>query len=235
MAWWWSACLPRRRWDVDLVWPTALGAVSVNAQTEYLLQDGPAGSLELAIDRPAGTSRGGAVIAHPHPLHGGTLSNKVVQTLARAFVHAGWTAVRFNFRGVGRSAGAYDEGRGELDDLLSVVQAQAPDGALCLAGFSFGAFVTSHAAARLHGVRELAHLVLVGTAASRFAVAPLPAELHDRSLVIHGEQDDTVPLAAVMDWARPQVLPVLVVPGGGHFFHGQLPLLKDLVLRHLRA
>lgn len=207
----------------------------MNAQTEYLLQDGPAGPLELAIDRPVGTSRGAAVIAHPHPLHGGTLSNKVVQTLARAFVQAGWTAVRFNFRGVGRSAGAYDEGRGELDDLLSVVQAQAPDGALCLAGFSFGAFVTSHAAARLHGARELPHLVLVGTAASRFAVATVPAELQDRTLVIHGEQDDTVPLAAVMDWARPQVLPVLVVPGGGHFFHGQLPLLKDLVLRHLRA
>lgn len=207
----------------------------MNAQTEHLLQDGPAGPLELAIDRPAGTSRGVAVIAHPHPLHGGTLSNKVVQTLARAFVQAGWTALRFNFRGVGRSAGAYDEGRGELDDLLSVVQTQAPDGALCLAGFSFGAFVTSHAAARLQGARELRHLVLVGTAASRFAVAPVAAELHDRTLVIHGEQDDTVPLTAVMDWARPQVLPVLVVPGGGHFFHGQLPLLKDLVLRHLRA
>lgn len=207
----------------------------MNAQTEHLLQDGPAGPLELAIDRPAGTSRGVAVIAHPHPLHGGTLSNKVVQTLARAFVQAGWTALRFNFRGVGRSGGAYDEGRGELDDLLSVVQTQAPDGALCLAGFSFGAFVTSHAAARLQGARELRHLVLVGTAASRFAVAPVAAELHDRTLVIHGEQDDTVPLSAVMDWARPQVLPVLVVPGGGHFFHGQLPLLKDLVLRHLRA
>lgn len=207
----------------------------MNAQTEYLLQTGPAGALEVAIDRPADAARGVAVIAHPHPLHGGTMTNKVVQTLARAFVLAGWTAVRFNFRGVGRSEGAYDEGRGELQDLLAVVRAQAPEGPLCLAGFSFGAFVTSHAVAQVHPQRELRHVVLVGTAASRFAVAPLAPELHLRSLVIHGEQDDTVPLAAVMDWARPQALPVLVVPGGGHFFHGQLPLLRDCVLRHLRA
>lgn len=206
----------------------------MNAQTETLLQDGPAGRLELAIDRPAGQPLGVAVVAHPHPLHGGTLSNKVVQTLARAFVLAGWTAVRFNFRGVGRSEGVYDEGHGELDDLLAVIAAQAPDGPLCLAGFSFGAFVTSHAAARVLATRELRRLVLVGTAASRFAVAQVPLELHGRTLVVHGEQDDTVPLAAVLDWARPQFLPVLVVPGGGHFFHGQLPLLRDVVLRHLR-
>jgi len=207
----------------------------MNAQTETLLQDGPAGRLEIAIDRPAGAAAGVAVIAHPHPLHGGTLTNKVVQTLARACVQAGWTAVRFNFRGVGRSEGVYDEGRGELDDLLAVVAAQAPDGPLCLAGFSFGAFVTSHAATQLQGSRDLQRLVLVGTAASRFAVAAVPAELHSRTLVIHGEHDDTVPLVAVMDWARPQVLPVLVVPSGGHFFHGQLPLLRELVFRHLRA
>ena len=206
----------------------------MNAQTETLLQEGPAGRLELAIDRPAGQSLGVAVVAHPHPLHGGTLSNKVVQTLARAFVLAGWTAVRFNFRGVGRSEGVYDEGRGELDDLLAVIAAQAPDGPLCLAGFSFGAFVTSHAAVRVLTTRELRRLVLVGTAASRFVVAQVPLELHGRTLVIHGEQDDTVPLAAVLDWARPQVLPVLVLPSGGHFFHGQLPLLRDVVLRHLR-
>ena len=207
----------------------------MNAQTEYLLQAGPAGVLEVAIDRPSGDPVGVAVLAHPHPLHGGTLSNKVVQTLARACVLAGWTAVRFNFRGVGRSEGTYDEGRGELADLLSVIEAQAPSGPLCLAGFSFGAFVTSHAASQLQAQREIRRLVLVGTAASRFEVAPVPAELHLRTLVIHGEQDDTVPLASVMAWARPQVLPVLVVPGGGHFFHGQLPLLRELVLRHLRA
>lgn len=206
----------------------------MNAQTEHLLQEGPAGVLELAIDR-ALEARGVMVVAHPHPLHGGTMSNKVVQTLARASVLAGWTAVRFNFRGVGRSEGAYDEGRGELDDLLAVIDQQAPAGPLCLAGFSFGAFVTSHAVARLQASRDLQRVVLVGTAASRFTVAELPAELHSRTLVIHGEQDDTVPLESVMAWARPQVLPVLVVPTVGHFFHGQLPLLRDTVLRHLRA
>lgn len=207
----------------------------MNAQTEFLSVAGPVGSLEVAIDRPSGEVRGTAVIAHPHPLHGGTLTNKVVQTLARACVQSGWVAVRFNFRGVGQSEGVYDEGRGELDDLLAVTVAQAPTGPLCLCGFSFGAFVTSHAVAQLHAARNIDRVVLVGTAASRFDVAPIPAELHGRSLVIHGEQDDTVPLSAVMDWARPQSLPVLVVPGGGHFFHGQLPLLRDLALRHLQA
>ncbi len=207
----------------------------MNAQTEHLSQVGPTGMLELAIDRLAEAPIGTAVLCHPHPLHGGTMTNKVVQTLARACVLAGWNAVRFNFRGVGGSEGVYDEGRGELSDLLSVIDAQAPEGPLCLAGFSFGAFVTSHAAAQLHPRRDIQRLVLVGTAASRFEVAPVPTDLHLRSLVIHGEQDDTVPLTSVMDWARPQSLPVLVVPGGGHFFHGQLPLLRELVLRHLRA
>lgn len=207
----------------------------MNAQTERLTQAGPVGTLELAIDRPPSVPLGTAVLSHPHPLYGGTMTNKVVQTLARACVLAGWNAVRFNFRGVGGSEGVYDEGRGELSDLLSVIDAQAPEGPLCLAGFSFGAFVTSHAAAQLHARRDIQRLVLVGTAASRFDVAQVPAELHLRSLVIHGEQDDTVPLASAMDWARPQALPVLVVPGGGHFFHGQLPLLRELVLRHLRA
>lgn len=207
----------------------------MNAQTERLQLQGAAGAVEALRDRPEGASRGTAVIAHPHPLFGGTMDNKVVQTLARAFVQCGWTAVRFNFRGVGASAGAYDEGRGEAQDLLEVVRQVAPDGPLALAGFSFGAFVASHAAAALASVRAPEQLVLVGTAASRFQVAPIAPELHERTLVVHGEQDDTVPLASVLDWARPQALPVLVVPGGGHFFHGQLPLLKTLVARHLRA
>ncbi len=207
----------------------------MNAQTEFLTVVGPSGSLEVAIDRPSGAIRGTAVIAHPHPLHGGTFTNKVVQTLARACVQSGWTAVRFNFRGVGQSEGVYDEGRGELEDLLAVIASIAPTDPLCLAGFSFGAFVTSHAVARLHEARSIERVVLVGTAASRFDVAPIPAELHGRTLVIHGEVDDTVPLSSVMDWARPQSLPVLVVPGGAHFFHGQLPLLRDIALRHLQV
>jgi uncharacterized protein len=207
----------------------------VNAQTESRLIDGPVGAIELAIDRPDGTARATALIAHPHPLHGGALTNKVVQTLARAAVLAGMVAVRFNFRGVGRSGGHYDEGRGEVDDLMAVVQAEAPSGSLVMAGFSFGSFVVSQALQRLHPGRDVRHVVLVGTAASRFSVSPIAEELRSRTLVVHGELDDTVPLSAVMDWARPQSLPVLVVPGGGHFFHGQLPLLRELVWRHWRA
>ena len=205
----------------------------MNSQTTVQLMDGPAGPIELALDHPQGPSRGMAVVAHPHPLFGGTMTNKVVQTLARAFLQQGWSTVRFNFRGVGQSAGVHDGGRGELDDLLAVVAAQAASGPLCLAGFSFGAFVTSHAVARLHPVRDLHRVLLVGTAASRFDVATIPTELHERTLVIHGERDDTVPLSSVMDWARPQKLPVLVVPEVEHFFHGQLPLLRSLAVRHI--
>ena len=205
----------------------------MNAQTRRSLIAGAAGPIEIAEDLAQGPLRGTAVIAHPHPLFGGTLDNKVVQTLARAFVQCGWRTVRFNFRGVGGSAGEHDAGRGELEDMLAVVQQAQPQGPLALAGFSFGAFVASHAFARLQAERDIARLVLVGTAASRFEVAPIAPQAHERTLVIHGEADDTVPLSAVMDWARPQALPVLVVPGGGHFFHGQLPLLKSLVVRHL--
>ena len=207
----------------------------MNANTQRRQIAGAVGPIELLIDTPSEPPVGVAVLSHPHPLFGGTMDNKVVQTLARAFVQCGWQAVRFNFRGVGASAGVHDEGRGETEDLLSVIQQMAPQGPLALAGFSFGAFVTSHAVARLAGTRDLRKVVLVGTAASRFEVAPVPPELHDITLAIHGEADDTVPLSAVMDWARPQSLPVLVIPGGGHFFHGQLPLLKNLIVRHLRA
>ncbi len=205
----------------------------MNMHTQKSSCQGPAGLIEIALDLPAESSKGVAVIAHPHPLFGGTMDNKVVQTLARAFTQCGWTAVRFNFRGVGDSAGTHDDGRGELDDLLAVVGHAALDGRLALAGFSFGAFVASNAFAQLHLEREVDSLVLVGVATSRFSVAPVSPAAHAQTLVIHGEQDDTVPLASVMDWARPQILPVTVVPGVGHFFHGQLPLLKSLVVRHL--
>lgn len=205
------------------------------AHTEPITLDGMVGPLEALRNRPAGSARGVAVVAHPHPLFGGTMHNKVVQTITRALVQAGWETVRFNFRGVGASAGEHDQGRGELQDLLAVVQQVAPSGPLALAGFSFGAFVTTHAVQALWAPERLQKIVLVGTAASRFDPAPLPPDSHERALVLHGEQDDTVPLASVMDWARPQVLPVTVVPGGKHFFHGQLPLLKSLVLRHLSA
>ena len=208
----------------------------MNSGTQKLNLQGGAGLVEALLDVPADTPvRGTAVIAHPHPLFGGTMQNKVVQTLARAFVQCGWQAVRFNFRGVGGSQGVYDEGRGEAADMLAVVAQVAPAGPLALAGFSFGAFVTSHALQQLGEDRTPDKIVLVGTAASRFAVAPIAHTLHERTLVLHGEQDDTVPLASVMDWARPQSLPVTVIPGVEHFFHGQLPLLKALTVRHLLA
>jgi uncharacterized protein len=189
---------------------------------------GPAGDLVCAIDEPDGTPHGLAVICHPHPQHGGTMDNKVVVTLARAFVQCGWRAARFNFRGIGGSAGAWDEGRGEIDDALAVARALRQDGEpLAMAGFSFGAFVASHAAAAL----QVQPLVLIGPATQNFTVAAVP----QGTLVVHGEADEVVPLAATLDWARPQSQPVVVVPGGGHFFHGQLPLLKTLVVRHLQS
>lgn len=209
----------------------------MNVHTRRFQIQGPAGAIEMLRDEPGeGVAlHGTAVIAHPHPLFAGTMENKVVQTIARAFVQSGWRALRFNFRGVGASQGVHDEGRGELEDMLHIVAHEAPEGALALAGFSFGSFVAASAAVRLWGERPADKIVLVGTAASRFTVPALPHEAHERTLVVHGEQDDTVALSAVLDWARPQQLPVTVVPGGGHFFHGQLPLLKSLVARHLRS
>ena len=207
----------------------------MNSQTQRITWRGEAGAIEGLLDQPEGAARGVAVVAHPHPLFGGTMDNKVVQTLARAFVQCGWTVARFNFRGVGASEGVHDAGEGEARDFLSVVEQVAPKGALAVAGFSFGSFVASHAIQALWDKRDIDKIVFVGTATERLAVADVPESLHEKTLVVHGEQDDTVSLASVMDWARPQSLPVMVVPGGGHFFHGQLPLLKSLVVRHLMA
>jgi len=209
----------------------------MNARTERLTFTGAAGAIEALRDAPPAHAapRGSAIIAHPHPLYGGDMHHKVVQTLARAFAQCGYTALRFNFRGVGASAGAHDGGRGECADLLAVVQQAAATGPLALAGFSFGSYVASHALAQLWPQGRIAHVVFVGTAAGRWDVAPIPADAHDKTLVLHGEDDDTVPLADVLQWAGAQALPVTVVPGGGHFFHGQLPLLKSLVVRHLRS
>ena len=206
----------------------------MNPSTRTVSLTGLAGVIDARIDEPvAGPAVGTAVIAHPHPLFGGTLDNKVVQTLARAFVQCGWRALRFNFRGVGGSAGIHDEGRGETDDLLAVIAQAAPDGELALAGFSFGSFVVSRAMQALPDGREPSRLVLVGAAVRRFDVTPIPAAWHARTLVVHGEDDDTVPLADVMAWARPQALPVTVLPATSHFFHGQLQTLRYLVARHV--
>lgn len=201
--------------------PAALHKLSVH---------GHAGRLEAVYAEPAGDPRGIAVVAHPHPLFGGTMDNKVVQTLARTFCELGQVAVRFNFRGVGDSAGAWDEGKGETEDVLSVAHAAREKLGhlpLTLAGFSFGGFVAARAARRLHPRR----LILVAPAVSRFETPEVPAG----TLVVHGEMDEVVPLKDVLDWARPQELPVVVVPGVEHFFHGRLHLLKQIVLDAWRA
>ncbi|HEV3106201.1 MAG TPA: alpha/beta fold hydrolase, partial [Trinickia sp.] len=200
--------------------------------------------IEVALDEPDaaretgdgtdGTAhpRGIALVAHPHPLFGGSMDNKVAQTLARTLVQLGYTTYRANFRGVGQTEGEHDNGIGERDDLRAVIahmraqpgQRELP---LVLAGFSFGTVVLSHVAQTLaaHG-EPIERMVFVGTAASRWEVAPVPAN----TLVIHGEIDETVPIASVFEWARPQELPVVVIPGAEHFLHRKLHVLKRIVV-----
>ena len=199
----------------------------MNLATKRTRIEGPAGALECAIDVPAeGTaSHGVVVLCHPHPLFGGTMDNKVVATLARGFRQMGYTSVRFNFRGIGKSAGAWDEGRGEVDDALAVIAAHRIEGQpLALGGFSFGGYVAAAAAARLQPPAE--RLVLIAPAVANFKTPAVPRD----TVLVHGELDDVVPLQAVLDWAQPQALHVDILPGSGHFFHGQLPLLKQTVI-----
>lgn len=191
-----------------------------------MLLPGPAGNLEVLVNDPGERRRGLALIAHPHPLYGGTLDNKVVQTLAKSFFAQSYVAVRMNFRGVGASEGVFDEGRGETQDWLVVAQAMRArfgELPLALAGFSFGAFVQSRVAEQLRPDR----LVLVAPAVGRFPVAAVP----EHTLVVHGEDDDVVALSDVLNWARPQSLPVVVLPGAGHFFHGRLIELARILQR----
>jgi alpha/beta superfamily hydrolase len=201
---------------------------------------GPAGRIELALDWPdAAAPLGIAYIGHPHPLYGGSLDNKVAATLARAFAGVDWLAVRPNFRGVGETEGAHDHGHGETDDFLHVFDStsewlghERPAGVpFALAGFSFGSFVVARVARQLAARGSTpAQLVLVGTAAGKWDVPAAPG-----ALVIHGENDETIPLADVLAWARPQELPVVVLPGADHFFHRRLGALKQLVQRHVLA
>ena len=185
---------------------------------------GPAGALELAINVPAQPHAGIALISHPNPTQGGTLDNKVVHTLARTLVALHYVAVRYNYRGVGESQGTFDDGNGETEDAkAALAHARERFGALplVLAGFSFGAFIASRVAAGESPER----IVLVGPAVGRFAVGDVPAD----TIVVHGEEDEVVPLADVFAWARPQELPIVVFPGCGHFFHGRLPQLARVI------
>ena len=196
---------------------------------------GAAGTIEVKLNDPGPGRRGIALIAHPHPLFGGTNENKVVTTLARVFFDAGHVVARPNFRAVGESEGTHDEGNGETEDLALVMDAlRVRFGSLpaMLAGFSFGGFVASRLAARADAAGDAFSLVvLVAPAVGRFEVGPV----RPSTVVIHGEDDDVVPLRLVLDWARPQELPVSLVPGTGHFFHGRLPVLARLVRRALAS
>ena len=192
--------------------------------TERFVIDGPAGALEIAVNAPEKDPRGIALVAHPHPQQGGTLDNKVVQTLAKTFFALGYASVRFNFRGVGQSAGTFDDGVGETADALGALayaKGRFGDIPVILAGFSFGSYIQTRVAATIATER----MVLVGPAATRFGATMVPAD----TIVIHGEEDDVVPLSAVLDWARPQELPIIVFPGCGHFFHGRLPQLQRTI------
>jgi alpha/beta superfamily hydrolase len=192
----------------------------MRAATRREFVAGAAGRIECAVDHPEGTPRGVALVAHPHPLYGGSLDNKVVQTLARALLELGYETWRPNFRGVGHTEGVHDEGRGELEDLQAVLQ-HTGAAQFVLAGFSFGAGLQVQLAQRAAAER----MVLVGVAVTRFKLPAAPAG----TLLIHGEYDETVPLAAVLDWARPHELPVVVVPGADHFFHRKLHVLRSIV------
>ena len=192
---------------------------------------GGAGSMECLLDLPEGAPRGIALVAHPHPLYGGTMDNKVAVTLARTFLALGYVTARFNFRGVGASEGVHADGIGETDDMLVMyehMRAQYPGLPVALSGFSFGTFVQAQLQQRLIAEgRPAERLVLVGTAAGKWPMPEVPAD----SILIHGEVDDTITLTQVLDWARPQDIPVIVIPGADHFFHRKLGHIKNLVIQ----
>jgi uncharacterized protein len=198
------------------------------------------GCMELLVDPASSPRKGLAVVLHPQPLMGGSARHKVPDYLAKGLAAQGWTALRPNFRGVGASTGTHDQGRGECDDVLALVQVlrqEHPGERLALVGFSFGAYVAACVAKALDEAgHPLWRTVLLGMpygdvpAGRRYDT---PRQLPD-ALVVHGEQDSSVPLAAVVEWARPAAQPVLVVPGADHFFTGRLPQLRKWVLRHLQ-
>lgn len=197
---------------------------------------GTAGLLEGVVHLPDDITCGIAVVAHPLPTMGGNMENKVATTLAKTFAELGCVAFRFNFRGVGASEGAFTGGDGEEQDMIAIAHyAQQEFGEelpLILAGFSFGGYVAARAALKL----KPQHLVLAAPAVGRFAASDqfsseAPSVPPD-TLVIHGEHDDVVPLSSALEWARPQHLPVVVLPKAEHYFHGRLTQLRDIVRRH---
>jgi len=203
----------------------------MNKQSEKFILPGGGGNMQCVLDMPNGTPRGIALVAHPHPLYGGTMDNKVAVTLSRTFVTLGYAAARFNFRGVGSSEGSHDEGIGETDDMAILhdyMVERFPGLPVALTGFSFGTFVQARLQQRLmEQGRPAERLVLVGTAAGKWPVPSVPPE----TILIHGEMDDTITLTQVFDWARPLDVPVIVIPGADHFFHRKLGHIKNLVIQ----
>jgi alpha/beta superfamily hydrolase len=206
----------------------------MNKYSHKFTLDGHAGKMQCILDLPEGQPRGIALVAHPHPLYGGTMENKVAQTLARTFVTLGYATARFNFRGVGESEGVHDDGRGEVDDMdvmYKHMTEQYPGLPVALSGFSFGTFVQAQFQQRLIAEgRPAERLVLVGTAAGKWPMPPVPAD----TILIHGELDDTITLQEEIDWARPLDIPVTVIPGADHFFHRKLGHIKNLVVEMWR-
>ncbi len=187
----------------------------------------PAGTLHGVVHMPDSEPRALAIVAHPLPTMGGSMDNKIVTTLVKTFAELGFIAVRFNFRGVGESSGSFDEGNGEMQDVLAVTDyAYGEFGKLplILSGFSFGGYVQARAAEKLLP----SHLVLVAPAVGRFAMPPVPAG----TLVIHGDKDEVVALPDIIAWAQPQQLPIVLVPEATHYFHGMLHVIKSVVTRH---
>ncbi|MCO4810042.1 MAG: alpha/beta fold hydrolase [Gammaproteobacteria bacterium] len=198
---------------------------------ERLFIDGPAGRLEAVIERPGeGALEGCAVVCHPHPQHGGTMHNKVVHTLVRAFVRSGYEALRFNFRGTEQSDGEYDAGNGELDDALATIEwmrARHASYPLWLAGFSFGAAIAVRAAAATH----VDGLISVAPAISRFATG-MESQPDCPWLIVQGDEDELVDVDETVEWfdglePGPELL---IVPQGEHFFHGRLTELRDAAM-----
>jgi len=189
---------------------------------------GAVGELAGILQFPNKAPLGIAVIAHPLPVMGGTMDNKVVTTLAKAFLEIGYVTLRFNFRGVGDSAGSYDDGNGETLDAIAAanfMRSEFPGLPLLLAGFSFGGYVQARAVAELNPQQ----LVLIAPAVGRFEMPDVPAD----TLLIHGDMDEVVELHELLEWARPQHLPVIVLTGAEHFFHGRLVQLKQIVIQQL--
>ena len=189
---------------------------------------GPAGVLEAALDAAGRPALAAAVLCHPHPLQQGTMGNKVVTTLSRAFTRLGADAVRFNFRGVGGSAGSYGDGVGEREDALAVLawcRARWPSRPVYLGGFSFGGAVAAAIAARAAPAGLVTVAPPVDGLRSAFVAPSCPW------LLVHGDADEVVPPTPVLAWAATLAQPprIVVLPGVGHFFHGRLPALLDSV------